>query len=73
MGCKNLKNNYVVHWSIEYNAFIAETSELAGFMVDGETYIEAVQNVQIAMDGWIETAQVMERAIPAARGKLVYA
>ena len=68
-------NNYeiIVYWSNEDNAFIAEVPELAGCMADGQTYIEAVQNAEIAIDEWIETARLMGRAIPAARGKLVYA
>jgi len=68
-------NNYeiIVYWSIEDNAFIAEVPELAGCMADGQTYTEAVQNTEIAIDEWIETARLMERTIPVARGKLVYA
>jgi predicted RNase H-like HicB family nuclease len=67
-------NNYeiVVYWSTEDNAFIAEVPELAGCMADGQTYIEAVQNAEIAINEWIETARLMERTIPVARGKLVY-
>jgi len=68
-------NNYeiIVYWSIEDNAFIAEVPELTGCMADGKTYIEAVQNAEIAIGEWIETAQLMNRNIPVARGKLVYA
>jgi len=63
----------IVYWSIEDNAFIAEVPELAGCMADGQTYIEAVQNAEIAINEWIETAQLIGRSIPVARGKLVYA
>ena len=68
-------NNYeiIVYWSIEDNAFIAEVPELAGCMADGQTYIEAIQNAEIAIAEWIETAQLMKRTIPTAKGKLVYA
>jgi len=68
-------NNYeiIVYWSIEDNAFIAEVPELVGCMADGQTYTEAIQNAEIAMGEWIETAQLMNRNIPVARGKLVYA
>jgi predicted RNase H-like HicB family nuclease len=68
-------NNYeiIVYWSVEDNAFIAEIPELTGCMADGQTYIEAVQNAETAIDEWIETARLMGRSIPAARGKLVYA
>ena len=67
------KYEIIVYWSIEDNAFIAEVPELAGCMADGQTYVEAVQNVETAIDEWIETAQLMGRSVPAARGKLVYA
>jgi len=68
-------NNYeiIVYWSIADNAFIAEVPELAGCMADGQTYTEAVQNAEIAIDEWIETARLMDRPIPTAKGKLVYA
>jgi predicted RNase H-like HicB family nuclease len=70
-----LMNNYeiIVYWSIEDNAFIAGVPELAGCMADGQTYVEAVQNAETAIDEWIETARLMGRSVPAARGKLVYA
>jgi len=67
------KYEIIVYWSIEDNAFIAEVPELAGCMADGKTYIEAVQNAEIALDEWMETAQLMGRVIPIARGKLAYA
>ena len=65
-------NNYeiIVYWSMEDSAFIAEVPELDGCMADGQTYVEAVQNAEIAIDDWIETAQLMGRSVPAARGKL---
>ena len=68
-------NNYeiIVYWSAVDNAFIAEVPELAGCMADGQTHVEAVQNAEIALEEWIETAQLMGRTIPEARGKLVYA
>ncbi|GBU26860.1 hypothetical protein R84B8_00375 [Treponema sp. R8-4-B8] len=73
--CKIDYMNYyeiIVYWSIKDNAFIAEVPELAGCMADGKTYIEAVQNAEIAIDEWIEAAQLTERAIPVAKGRLVY-
>jgi len=68
-------NNYeiIVYWSIEDDAYIAEVPELAGCMADGQSSVEAVQNAEIAITEWIETAQLMGRSVPSARGKLVYA
>ena len=63
----------IVYWSTEDSAFIAEVPELAGCMADGQTYIEAVKNAEIAIEEWIETANSIGRTIPEARGKLVFA
>ena len=63
----------IVYWSIEDSAFIAEVPELAGCMADGQTYIEAVKNAEIAIEEWLETAHSIGRVIPEAKGKLVYA
>ena len=67
-------NNYelIIYWSNEDNAFIAEVPELAGCMADGQNYVEAVQNAETAISLWIETAQLMGRTIPEARGKLIH-
>jgi len=68
-------NNYeiIVYWSADDEAFVAEVPELAGCMADGRSYVEAVQNAEIAVGEWMETARIMGRVIPAARGKLAYA
>jgi predicted RNase H-like HicB family nuclease len=68
-------NNYeiIVYWSADDEAFIAEVPELSGCMADGRSYVEAVQNAEVAVGEWIETARIMGRAIPAARGRLAYA
>ena len=63
----------IICWSEEDTAFIAEVPELAGCMADGQSYIEAVSNAEKAIAEWIETARVMGREIPSARGKLMYA
>ena len=62
-----------VFWSFEDNAFIAEVPELGGCMADGQSYVEAVQNAEIAIAEWIEAAELMGRIIPVARGRLAYA
>ncbi|MGD1809710.1 type II toxin-antitoxin system HicB family antitoxin [Dapis sp. BLCC M126] len=54
----------ILYWSQETRAFIAEVPELPGCIADGETYQEALQNVEIIMQEWIETAQELGREIP---------
>ncbi len=52
-----------VMWSAEDDAFIATVAELPGCQADGETVIEAMNNLEIAIEEWIETANEMGRAI----------
>ena len=61
----------IIYWSTEDEAFIAEVPELAGCMADGKTYFEALSNVQVIMQEWIETAEEIGRKMPKPQGKLV--
>jgi predicted RNase H-like HicB family nuclease len=63
----------IIYWSKEDNAYIAEVPELPGCMADGATYRQALDNVQVVIEEWIETAQDMGRDLPEPRGKLMYA
>jgi predicted RNase H-like HicB family nuclease len=69
----NTKYEIIIYWSKNDNAFIAEVPELAGCMADGETYHEALNNAEIVIDEWLETAQSIGRFIPEPKGKLMYA
>jgi predicted RNase H-like HicB family nuclease len=42
-------------------------------MADGKTYEEAMRNIKVIIDEWIETARSLGREIPEPRGKLAYA
>jgi predicted RNase H-like HicB family nuclease len=42
-------------------------------MADGQTYIEAVTNVEIVIQEWIETARKLGFTIPTAKRRLLYA
>ena len=63
----------IIYWSEEDHAFIAEVPELPGCMADGTTYKKALDNVQVIIREWIETAAKLGRPIPQPRGKLMYA
>ncbi len=67
------KYEIIMYWSQEDSTYIAEVPELAGCMADGETYQEALANVEVVIDEWIETAQMKGRPIPVPKGKLMYA
>ena len=47
----------IIYWSEEDRAFIAEVPELPGCAADGATYKEALTNVEVIIQEWIETAK----------------
>ena len=67
------KYEIIIYWSNEDNCFIAEVPELSGCKSDGKTYAEALQNVEIIISEWIETANLIGKDIPKPKGKLMYA
>jgi predicted RNase H-like HicB family nuclease len=68
-----MKYEVIIYWSQEDEAFIAEVPELPGCAADGETYQEALQNVEMIMQEWIETAQGIGRYVPQPKGRLMFA
>jgi predicted RNase H-like HicB family nuclease len=68
-----MKYEVIIYWSEEDEAFIAEVPELPGCAADGETYQEALQNLEIIMQEWIQTANVLGRPIPQPKGRLMFA
>lgn len=67
------KYELIIYWSEDDQAFIAEVPELPGCAADGATYAEVVENVQVVIDEWIETAKELGRAIPTPKGRLLFA
>ena len=63
-----MKYDVVLQWSDEDEAFIAEVPELPGCAADGKTYQEALTNVEVIIEEWIETAQSLGRSIPEPSG-----
>ena len=63
----------IIYWSEEDSAYSAEVPELPGCAADGQTQAEALENAQVIIHGWIETAQELGRTIPKPRGRLIYA
>ena len=63
----------IIYWSNDDKTFIAEVPELEGCMADGASYSEALSNIEIIIEEWIETAKLLKRPIPEAKGKLMYA
>lgn len=66
------KYEIIIYWSKQDEVYIAEVPELAGCAADGDTYQEALTNVEVIINEWIETAKLKRRTIPKPKGKLMY-
>ncbi|HMR87907.1 MAG TPA: type II toxin-antitoxin system HicB family antitoxin [Saprospiraceae bacterium] len=69
----DIKYELIIYWSSQDDAFVVEVHELAGCKADGETYEEAIANVRLVINEWIETAIELGREIPKPKGKLMFA
>jgi predicted RNase H-like HicB family nuclease len=67
------KYEVILYWSATDGCFVAEVPELPGCMADGTTYVEAMENAQVVISEWIETAKSLGRDIPEPIGRLAYA
>jgi len=63
----------ILYWSQTDAAVIAEVPELPGCAADGATYQEALANVEVIIQQWIETAQELGRPVPQPKGRLMFA
>ena len=62
----------ILYWSELDQAFVAEVPELSGCIADGDTYQEALHNIELVMQQWIETAKDLGRPVPQPRLRLMY-
>ena len=67
------KYEIIIYWSEEDRSYIAEVPELAGCAADGLTYRQALANVEVVIQEWIDTAKELSRPIPEPKGRLLYA
>ena len=67
------KYEIIMYWSQDDQAFIAEVPELPGCAADGSTYQQALANVEVVIQEWLETAKELGRPIPEPKGRLVFA
>lgn len=68
-----LKYEVTIYWSCEDEAFIAEMPELPGCAADGKTPQEALLNVHVIANEWIETARSLGREVPQPRRRVTIA
>jgi predicted RNase H-like HicB family nuclease len=69
----SVRYEIILYWSQPDSAFIAEVPELPGCAADGATYQEALSNVEVIIQEWIETAKSLGRIVPEPRGRLMFA
>lgn len=67
------KYERIIFWSEEDQMWIADVPELPGCMSDGETPLKALENIEIVIKEWLETANKLGREIPQPKGRLLYA
>ena len=68
-----VKYEIIIYWSQDDEAFIAEVPELPGCAADGDTCQQALDNVQVTIREWIETATELGREVPDPKGRLIFA
>ena len=52
-----VKYEIIIYWSKDDESYIAEVPELSGCKADGLTYVEALQNAEVIIAEWVETAK----------------
>lgn len=62
-----LRYEIVLRWSDDDNEYLAEVPELPGCAADGPSYQVALQNVEVVIAEWIETARRLGRPVPEPR------
>jgi predicted RNase H-like HicB family nuclease len=68
------KSEVIIYWNQEDKAFIAEVPELPGCMAHGDAQEAALENVNQAMELWLDTACEFGDPIPEPKGnRLSYA
>jgi predicted RNase H-like HicB family nuclease len=67
----NHKDEIILYWSNDDEAFIAEAPELARCSAGGATRQEALANVEISE--WLATARELGHSIPEPKGRLLFA
>jgi predicted RNase H-like HicB family nuclease len=68
MATSEHRYEIILYWSEEDEAYIAEVPELAGCAADGASYRDAIANVEVIIDEWIETATELGRTVPEPKG-----
>ncbi|HEU5364844.1 MAG TPA: type II toxin-antitoxin system HicB family antitoxin [Hanamia sp.] len=70
-----MKNKYeiIIYWSETDKVFVAEMPELKGCIAHGETQNEALNEINILAEEWLNMANQKGWQIPEPKGRLIYA
>jgi predicted RNase H-like HicB family nuclease len=68
-----IKYEVIIYWSEDDMCFIAEVPELPGCAADGNSYSDALRNVEIIIEEWLEVARKTGKVIPVPKGRLTFA
>jgi predicted RNase H-like HicB family nuclease len=63
------KYEIILYWSNQDQAFVAEVPQLPGCTVHGPTLEEALNNVNTAIELWIDTAREIGDPVPEPKGE----
>lgn len=58
-----------LYWTDDDKVFVAEVPELSGCMAHGKTPKKALENVNQAIELWIDTAKEFGDGIPEPKGR----
>ena len=59
-----LKYAITIYWSDEDEAYVANVPDLRWCMAHGDTYEEALREIQVAMGLWLDTAREFMDPVP---------
>jgi predicted RNase H-like HicB family nuclease len=62
-----IRYSMIIEWEPEGAVYVVTVPELPGCRTHGETYEEAVQQGQDAIEGWIEAMRHWGRPVPGPR------
>jgi len=68
-----IKYLIIIYWSRDDDAFLAEIPELEGCIAHGDTADEALKEVNIMGEEWLDIAREKGWVIPEPQGRLIYA
>jgi predicted RNase H-like HicB family nuclease len=63
------KYEVIIFWSDEDQVFVSDVPELPGCVAHGNTYSDALENAEDAIQLWVETAKEFGDPVPVPKGK----